>query len=62
MKLSTVLSRSLKNFAGILMDIVLNLSSFFFKSCFGPVFPHYAPFPTFQDGNVYPVPLCLGSM
>ena len=28
-----------------------------FWSCFGPVFPHYAPFPTFWNGNVYPVQL-----
>ena len=28
-----------------------------FQSCFGPVFPHYAPFPTFWNDNVYPVPV-----
>ena len=33
-----------------------------FQSCFGPVFPHYAPFPMFWNGDVYPVPLYVGSM
>ena len=28
------------------------------RSCFGPVFPHYAPFcMVIRNGNVYPVPL-----
>ena len=31
-----------------------------FQSFFGPVFPHYAPFPMFWNGNVYPVPLYVG--
>ena len=30
-----------------------------FQSCFGPVFPHYAPCPTFWNGNVYSVPYML---
>lgn len=32
-----------------------------FRSCFGTVFPHYAPFPLFCNGNVYSVPLYTGS-
>lgn len=32
-----------------------------FQSCFDPVFPHYAVFPPFWNGNVYPVPY-VGSM
>lgn len=33
-----------------------------FRSCFVPVFPHCAPFPTFVDANVYLVPLYVESM
>lgn len=28
-----------------------------FQSCFGPIFPHHVPFPTFWNDNVCPVPL-----
>jgi len=30
--------------------------------CFGTVFPHCAPFPTFWNVNLHPVPLCVGNM
>ena len=33
-----------------------------FQSCFGPVFPYYAPFPPFWNGNVYFVLSYVGSM
>jgi hypothetical protein len=33
-----------------------------FWSCFGPVFPHYAPFSLFWKDNVHPMPLYVGSM
>ena len=33
-----------------------------FQSCFGSVFPCYAPFPMFWNSNVYHVPLYVGSM
>ena len=33
-----------------------------FWSRFGSVFPYYAPFPVFWNGNAYPVPLHIGSM
>ena len=32
-----------------------------FQSCFGVVFPHYAPCPPLWHGNEYPVPLFVGS-
>jgi hypothetical protein len=28
-----------------------------FRSCFCPVFPHSAPYPMFENSNVYSVPL-----
>ena len=34
----------------------------FDKLVFGPVFPHYAPFPSFWNGNVYPMTLYVRSM
>ena len=33
-----------------------------FLSCFGLVFPIYAPFPALRNGNAYPVPLYVRSM
>lgn len=33
-----------------------------FQSCFNPVFPYYAPFPTFLDNIVYSMPLNIGSI
>jgi hypothetical protein len=33
-----------------------------FLSCFGPVFPYYAPFSMYWNGNVSPVPLYVGRM
>ena len=33
-----------------------------FWSSFGPVFPHYASFPTFWNCSAYSVPLYIGSM
>ena len=33
-----------------------------FQSCFAPGFPHYAPFPAFWNGNIYPVPLYVGGI
>ena len=41
-------------------ELVVYLASFW--SCFGPVFPHYVPFPPFCDGNVYPGPLYVRSI
>jgi len=32
-----------------------------FWSCFGPLFPYYVPFPSFWNGNVYPVSLYIGN-
>jgi hypothetical protein len=32
------------------------------QACFGPVFPHCAPYLPLWNGNVYPVPLYAGSM
>ena len=31
-----------------------------FQSCFGPIFPHYLPFPSFWKSNVYPMPFYVG--
>lgn len=33
-----------------------------FCSCFGQVFPWYAHFPAFWNGNVYPMSLYMGSI
>ena len=33
-----------------------------FWYCFGPEFPHYAPFSMFWNDNVYPVPLYVGNV
>ena len=40
----------------------LEFAQLVFSSCFGPVFPHYAPFPIFWNKNLYLVPLYAGSM
>lgn len=33
-----------------------------FQSSFGPIFPHYIPFPPIFNGNIYSVPLYVVSM
>jgi hypothetical protein len=33
-----------------------------FQSCFGPIHPFYVPVPSFGNGNIYSVPLCLRSL
>ena len=43
-------------------DAEFGVCSVGFRSCFCLVFPHYAPFPTFWNGNVYILPLYVISM
>lgn len=51
--------------SALVLDIKIQSLEFvllFLWSCFGKVFPHYALFPLFWNGDGYPVPLCAENM
>ena len=49
----------LKSFLTTVMEIKFSLLA---SGLALVVFPHYASFPMFWNGNIYPVPLYVGSM